>query len=395
MATVTKRRWKKPDGSIGETWLVRYSDPSTGTRPGKSFPFKKDADAFRRKVEREIEDGVHVTRANAQTIAQVADLYLASVKQRVADGRLGRSRLRDLENAFDHHILPHVGGKRLADLVPADAESLYRAIIADGKRGPMSARHAVQELGTLEAFALRQGSTKTTPIAIGLRDLRGIKSAPIRTLTQDEAATVLRHALAPRRAIRRRAAALLACAVHLAGCCGLRSGEIRALTRGCLDLDGGEIRVRRGFSDYMEVKGPKTVAGNRNVPIPAHLVAMLREWIATWAHDRADDLLFTTIGGKPIKGPTLRAMWGNLCEEAGIERGGEVHFHALRHFAASWWIENGISLPETATMLGHSKVDMTLNVYAHALTRPAARAETFNRMAARLTAPESTPSAHG
>ena len=44
----------------------------------------------------------------------------------------------------------------------------------------------------------------------------------------------------------------------------------------------------------------------------------------------------------------------------GLLHAEQLHFHALRHFAASWMIENGLPLPEVASLLGHSKFDTTL-----------------------------------
>jgi integrase len=39
--------------------------------------------------------------------------------------------------------------------------------------------------------------------------------------------------------------------------------------------------------------------------------------------------------------------------------------HALRHFFASLMIDRGFGLKRVQTLLGHSSVQMTLDVYAH------------------------------
>ena len=85
MATVTKRPWTHK-GVTKEVWLVRYVDPATGKRPGKSFKMKKDADAYKRKVEREIEDGVHVGKSEAATITDVALQFIVEKEAMHAGG---------------------------------------------------------------------------------------------------------------------------------------------------------------------------------------------------------------------------------------------------------------------------------------------------------------------
>jgi integrase len=39
--------------------------------------------------------------------------------------------------------------------------------------------------------------------------------------------------------------------------------------------------------------------------------------------------------------------------------------HALRHFFASWAIERGFSPKRLQTLLGHSSIQMTFDVYGH------------------------------
>jgi integrase len=54
--------------------------------------------------------------------------------------------------------------------------------------------------------------------------------------------------------------------------------------------------------------------------------------------------------------------------EAGIVDGegkAKYGFHALRHFFASWAIERGFSPKRVQTLLGHSSIQMTFDVYGH------------------------------
>jgi integrase len=48
--------------------------------------------------------------------------------------------------------------------------------------------------------------------------------------------------------------------------------------------------------------------------------------------------------------------------DCGLRR---YRFHSLRHFAASWFIEQGFSPKRVQTMIGHSTIQMTFDVYGH------------------------------
>ena len=61
-----------------------------------------------------------------------------------------------------------------------------------------------------------------------------------------------------------------------------------------------------------------------------------------------------------------------------------MHFHALRHFAASMMVDHGLPLTEVALLLGHSTFDMTLQVYAHPIAGGNRRSEAMQKIAAAL-----------
>jgi integrase len=143
-----------------------------------------------------------------------------------------------------------------------------------------------------------------------------------------------------------------------------------------------------------ELKGPKTRAGIRDVPIPAHLVEILRQWVDRhFIRDgRVNDrnLVFLTRGRQAYRPSLFLENWRQLLGRAGLldkKGGNQFHFHALRHFAASWMIESGMSLLDVASVLGHEKFDMTLQVYAHPITGGNHRHAVVQRFAASLLAP--------
>ncbi len=58
--------------------------------------------------------------------------------------------------------------------------------------------------------------------------------------------------------------------------------------------------------------------------------------------------------------------------------------HALRHAAASAWIAQGIDLKRLQVWLGHSSIELTLDVYGHLIVDPARDAELMAKAQAEL-----------
>ena len=174
---------------------------------------------------------------------------------------------------------------------------------------------------------------------------------------------------------------MIACFVHLAGCCGLRLGEICALDRASIDFDAKRLRIRRDRTRAGVLKGPKSKAGNRDVPIPDHLCEMLRRWLDGYYKPTDQDWVFTTYKGTPVNASNLRYGWHYLLKEVGLYRPGAVfHFHALRHFSGSWWLENAMPIQDVALQLGHASAATTLNIYAHTVSKIAGRQRAMTHM---------------
>ena len=61
-------------------------------------------------------------------------------------------------------------------------------------------------------------------------------------------------------------------------------------------------------------------------------------------------------------------------------------FHALRHAAASLFIEQGWPTKKVQSILGHSSITMTMDVYGHLFESPEDDVEMFEKMEADLMA---------
>jgi integrase len=122
------------------------------------------------------------------------------------------------------------------------------------------------------------------------------------------------------------------CSPHFA--C-LRCGEVIALRRCDIDLDGATVSVRR---QYLELRSqlivgpPNSRAGTRTIGLPATIVAELRDHMAAYTGPDEYALVFTSqLGGVRRRG-NFRCDSGCAAAVAKLSVPG-LHFHDLRHTA--------------------------------------------------------------
>lgn len=395
MASVRKRKWTHK-GIEKEAWVVSYTDPG-GTRRIKTFEKKRDADSYRTKVESEIERGDHIAASQSLTVAAVCNEFMKHADQRVRDGLIGRNRRMQLDQSIRHHIEPHLGNRLISELTVIDIERWYAELSAKPKSSLASRSIYLEALRRVEEFAFRRGYVKRKPVRDFKTERGSTRREVIKTFDVDQIGAILAELEHRPKGFTRRQHLLLKIAVHLACFCGMRRGEIFGLTQDNIDIGGRTIHIRHSLTVYNELKGPKTRSGIRDVPMPQHLQPMFIEWMDEHylANDR--ELIFTSRSGQqsPFTS-SLHHSWVKLLERAGIQAKGErgYHFHALRHFAASWAMEMGMSPPDVAALLGHRTFDLTLQVYAHPVYKGARRHQVIDENASRLiaaTQPDATP----
>lgn len=388
MAKVSKRKWIH-NGEEKSAYVVRYVDEK-GVRRSKQFDKQKAADVFRRKVEAEMDAGVHVAATDAVTVATACRGFLESAEHRLERGQIGRSRFEIYRAGVNRHILPALGAKVFADLTWADLDAWQRGL----KLAPRSVEAFTTVFKMVEEHAIKRGYVKKPIVREFKRDAGAAKVAPIRTFSADMATTLIRAAASRPKGRRVRVQDMMECFVHVAAFCGLRYGEIMGLTLDNLDFTHRVVRVRHSLTQWDLLKDPKTASGRRDVPMPEHIAGLLQAWVVAHYVENDRHLVFRGRTGARIGPGNFKTHhWWPLLKQAGLwdDGGDQLHFHALRHFAASWMIEHGLALPDVASLMGHSKFDMTLQVYAHPIVGGHRRHDAFARMSGSLLSAVEVP----
>ncbi|MBD5362986.1 MAG: site-specific integrase [Bacteroides sp.] len=154
---------------------------------------------------------------------------------------------------------------------------------------------------------------------------------------------------------------------------GMRIGEICALLWSEIDLANRKIRVCRTIeriynaADDINSKGkteliistPKTSSSQREIPINTALYKLLKKFEPSIK----PDYYVVSSKRKPLEPRVFRCNTKTLLKQSGIEN--VKKFHALRHTFASLMIEGGCDVKTVSTILGHSDVATTMNIYVH------------------------------
>jgi integrase len=135
-----------------------------------------------------------------------------------------------------------------------------------------------------------------------------------------------------------------------------------------VDFERRVIHVRQRADRWGVMGAPKSAAGEREIPMSPMVVNTLREWrIACPKGTRA--LVFPNGRGNVESHANIaeRGFYA-LQRKAGlVDPAGKPKYglHALRHFFASWAIEQEFSAKRVQALLGHSSIQMTFDVYGH------------------------------
>lgn len=150
--------------------------------------------------------------------------------------------------------------------------------------------------------------------------------------------------------------------------CGLRKGEIRALNWNDIDFKNNTLTVSKGLSDNVNgkryiISSPKTKSSNRTLPLPKEVVNDLKELKQkNIEYTNFKDSWFVFGAELPLGDDAIRRRKIRNCKLANVK---QIRTHDFRHSCASLLINNGADITLVAKFLGHSKIDETLNTYAH------------------------------
>jgi integrase len=355
--SVRKRKWTTRKGEAKEAWIVDYVDQQGG-RHIETFERKKDADAYHATVRVDISKGMHTPPNKSLAVKEAAEVWIKRVE---ADGR-ERTTVRQYRQHVNLHIAPRLGATKIAQLNVPRIEAFRDDLLASMTRA--MARKVLTSLKSLLKAVGHSHVMANVTIKRMKRDKRKIEAG----VDFPESAEVARLINA---ATDSRLRALL----MVAGLCGLRASELRGLRWADVDFPGGEIHVRQRADRYGKIGSPKSESSVRRVPLSPEAGAALRKWKIGRTPSDADLVFPTSTGAVEHHSNMLRSLAPIMVAAGVLDKSGNPKYalHAFRHFFASWCLNpvdrGGLGLggspKEVQTLLGHSSIVMTLDIYGH------------------------------
>ena len=352
---------KRKDGRWEGRYIVGH-DPETGKAIIKNVLGKTQAEV-KEKLKKAIEEnvGIDYGRAKAYTVGTWLEVWM----ENYAKIKLRPSTFKTSQGFLKNHIKPQIGGIPLADLTSLDLQRFYKHLLDGGRvdrieakkkpkgLAPKTGRNIHQMIGSAYNLAMEQKLVSKNPTQ-GCA-LPKVEHKEMQTLPVEQLTSFLREA---------KDSGVFAL-YYIDLTTGLRRGELLGLKWSDIDLEKGDLRVRRqiGRIDGKIIEMPlKTKNAYRTLPLSADAIDVLMQQRRKTGNS---EWVFPSPTGGPVSPDSVLHMLHRVLKRAGLPK---VRFHDLRHTFATLALQNGVDIKTVSGMLGHFSAGFTLDTYAHVTT---------------------------
>jgi integrase len=348
---------RKRKNKTGTSYQARIPNPANPRKDiVKAFPLKRDAERWLAEQASAINRGDYIDqRTSQQPFRELVQSW-----ERTRKARLAPKTRERYDGILRNYLLPAFGSMPLARL----KRPMIKEWFADLDTTPATARKIQIVLSSILSEGVELGLLRDNPAA-------KLKLAtPLRREMTVLTPTEIRQ-LAD--AIQRPADRL---AVYVAAYTGVRAGELWALQRKHVDLDQAKLIVERTLTsesgNLVFRNATKTDGSRRVISLPAFLVNMLRNHLATLDKDPTT-LIFSSPGGAngrkagaggPVRHELFRRrVFAPAVRAALPPEKHSLRWHDLRHTCASLLIHGGASILLVSKRLGHASTTTTMDRY--------------------------------
>ena len=358
------------EGSICLTKAGKWRARVTvgGKRLSANKDTKREAQLWLRQVLSQADKGMTYTAA----VTPYGDFLQAYLRNK--EDKLRTSTYQQYRRVMTKYILPAIGDVRFKDLKPAVIQRLYDDLVEQGVGKRMvQITHAVihSSLEHAEMINLVQRNPSK-----GL-NLPALPKRRTEIWSESEVTAFMIAVQGQRNEHM----------YHLALTTGMRQGELLGFMWKDIDWVRRTLSVVRqvflpegGGYTFVE---PKTRNGSRIVELSSVDLDILRMQISKVDELRAfagerwveNDLVFPSTVGTPQPRWGIEKEFKKFIAAAGVS---VIRFHDLRHTAASLMLNHGVQAFIVSRRLGHSTVQITMDLYGHLM--PGAQREAADLM---------------
>ncbi|WMJ79573.1 site-specific integrase [Clostridium sp. MB40-C1] len=340
---------------------------------GKS---KKEAEEKRDTYLLGIKNGLNVDYKNA-TLGTLMHIWLFEVVR--VSNKIKPSSFQRYEGIYRNYVKnSEIYGLKVSDLKGIQLQRYYNSLYENGKSSNVI-KNLNKLLKTFFNYAIDEGYILRNPCSgkkIVIPGGNEHKEKEISIFSNNEI-HALKNILGGHR---------LKALILLALGTGLRQGELLGLKWADINMTNMELKVERsikqvniisadGSKEYKTiVQSPKSKNSIRTVPIPSSLIPILKTHATLQKQERfkagasyiETDFIFTTELGKTIDAKNLTRSYQRLLKKAKIKY---KKFHSLRHTYATKLFEANVPLKTVQTLLGHSSISITADIYTHVMPK--------------------------
>ncbi len=327
---------EEPNLGFEEYCLKRMREFKNNVKIGEGPQSPKE----QREIAKKKRDQEEAARLQAEKEAITLQSFFDGTYLEMARADKKESSVKRERGLFNVWIRPAIGGTAIKDISPFQLEQLKRDMTS-GKQSPRSIEYALsvirQIFNTAKRLGAYTGDNPTAKIKFPKPD-----NGRMRFLTRTEADDLLNALKAKSQDVYD----VTLLSLH----CGLRFGEIKALTWQDVNLEKGTLTIR------------DAKAGSRY----AFLTKQAKEMFETREKGKPSEPVFQGHKGQlNLLSHTFYRTVDELKLNAGIDdRRLRVCFHTCRHTYASWLIEQGQDLYTVQKLLGH-KTNIMTQRYSH------------------------------
>ena len=262
--------------------------------------------------------------------------------------RIKENTLMTKQNIFYHHIVPYLGEMKLDEITPKDIIHWQDQVMKDNNYKQTYLKTIHNQLSALFNYAVRFYGLKNNPARLA-GNMGKEEVSEMKFWAKEEHLTFSRAMMNKEESYH---------AFEILYWCGIRLGELLALTAEDFDFEKKTLRINKS---YQHIKGkdvittPKTRKSNRVLTLPDFLSDEMQDYISRLLYLKVDDRIFT------ITKSGLHHEMDRGCRETGVKR---IRVHDLRHSHVSLLIEMGFTAVDIANRVGHESVKITYR-YAH------------------------------
>lgn len=344
---------KRSDGTLEKRFTVdgkRYSIYGKNT---------KEISQKEQEIRKKIEAGIYTDNKNL-TLDQYFTEWLTGKRT----GTKGNT-LKTYRSYYYKHISPRIGSRKVQQIERREILNLQKDISEN--LAVTTCNGVMRAIKTILNDAVHDEIIFKSP-AEGIKTLKETKIATEtyhRALSEQEQKDFMREM----------AKDYYYEFVSLLLCTGMRIGEAAALLWSDIDYKQNVIHVTKTVTfnedGTMSIGSPKSEAGKRDIPLNNTIKGVLSDQRKKLGNIRPmnDNRIFMSVYGVTVHNYAInRAISDAL---ARLEEQGKPikHFtaHALRDTFATRYIEQGGSPQTLKTILGHSSLAMTMDLYSHVL----------------------------